>query len=295
MSFWAIGSSKRRPIRRLTAKIVFVGLVTAWRFAGMPTSVSPPLAKATIEGVVRIPSAFSMTFGVPPSMTATQEFVVPRSMPMTLAAISCLRRCGLLIRFVLRGEFVSGFGPHGCSCLALPGGRHPRAAGAGPGAGTSPADRDALHPALRLRAPGHGDGEHPVAEGGRHLVRVDIRAKLQGALEPAVPALAVHGVAALALLLAAEGQDAVVQRDLEVLLLEARQLGDDLHLLLGLADLHVRPGRRPAERGCCGAGAAEEAEEAVEHPVHLALQREEGVCVDVPARGRGCPCAAPRD
>jgi len=72
----------------LTAKIVFVGLVTAWRFAGMPTRVSPLLANATIEGVVRVPSAFSMTFGVPPSMMATQEFVVPRSMPMTLLAMS---------------------------------------------------------------------------------------------------------------------------------------------------------------------------------------------------------------
>src|ERR1051325_5437665 len=37
-----------------------------------------------MEGVVRMPSAFSMTFGVFPSITATQEFVVPRSMPIVL-------------------------------------------------------------------------------------------------------------------------------------------------------------------------------------------------------------------
>src|SRR5262249_26574060 len=37
-----------------------------------------------MEGVVRMPSAFSMTFGVAPSMTATHELVVPRSIPMTL-------------------------------------------------------------------------------------------------------------------------------------------------------------------------------------------------------------------
>ena len=43
------------------AKIVFSGLVTAWRLAGMPTRTSPSLVKATIEGVVRMPSAFSMT------------------------------------------------------------------------------------------------------------------------------------------------------------------------------------------------------------------------------------------
>src|SRR5262245_14071532 len=37
-----------------------------------------------MEGVVRMPSAFSITFGVLPSITATHELVVPRSMPMTL-------------------------------------------------------------------------------------------------------------------------------------------------------------------------------------------------------------------
>src|SRR5436853_6799820 len=65
--------------------MVFSGLVTAWRFAGWPTRRSPSSVKATIDGVVRAPSAFSMTLGVAPSMTATQELVVPRSMPMTLA------------------------------------------------------------------------------------------------------------------------------------------------------------------------------------------------------------------
>src|SRR5258705_12816540 len=60
------------------------GLVTAWRLAGCPTSRSPSSVKATIDGVVRMPSAFSMTFGVMPSITATQELVVPRSIPMTL-------------------------------------------------------------------------------------------------------------------------------------------------------------------------------------------------------------------
>jgi phospholipid/cholesterol/gamma-HCH transport system ATP-binding protein len=37
-----------------------------------------------MDGVVRAPSAFSMTLGLPPSMMATQELVVPRSMPMIL-------------------------------------------------------------------------------------------------------------------------------------------------------------------------------------------------------------------
>src|SRR4051812_21538893 len=84
LSLLTIGSSMRRPISRLIAKNVFSGLVTAWRFAAWPTSRSPESVNATIEGVVRPPSAFSMTFPFLPSITATHEFVVPRSMPITL-------------------------------------------------------------------------------------------------------------------------------------------------------------------------------------------------------------------
>ena len=76
---------ERRPIRRLTANRVFCGLVTAWRLADWPTSTSSSLVKATMEGVVRSPSLFSITRGLPPSMMATHEFVVPRSMPIVFA------------------------------------------------------------------------------------------------------------------------------------------------------------------------------------------------------------------
>ncbi len=73
-----------RPMKRLMEKMVFSGLVTAWRLAGVPTSRCPSLLKATTDGVVRPPSLFSMTVGSPPSRTAMHELVVPRSMPMTL-------------------------------------------------------------------------------------------------------------------------------------------------------------------------------------------------------------------
>src|SRR4029078_5794399 len=67
--------------------MVLSGVVTAWRFAGWPINRSPSLVKATTEGVVRAPSLFSMTFGLPPSITATQLLVVPRSMPITFAIL----------------------------------------------------------------------------------------------------------------------------------------------------------------------------------------------------------------
>jgi hypothetical protein len=48
-----------------------------------PTSRSPSSAKPTTDGVVRPPSSLAITVGWPPSITATTELVVPRSMPMT--------------------------------------------------------------------------------------------------------------------------------------------------------------------------------------------------------------------
>src|SRR4051812_37356634 len=73
------------------AKKVLAGLVTAWRLAGWPTIRSPSSWMPTTEGVVRTPSAFSITFGVLPSMMATHELVVPRSMPIILLMRSLFR------------------------------------------------------------------------------------------------------------------------------------------------------------------------------------------------------------
>ena len=43
----------------------------------------PSLAKPTTEGVTRPPSSLTVTLASPPSITATTELVVPRSIPMT--------------------------------------------------------------------------------------------------------------------------------------------------------------------------------------------------------------------
>src|SRR5438128_12505332 len=72
-------------MNRLIEYTVFSGLTAAWRRASWPTRRSPDLVKATTDGVVRPPSAFGMTTGSPASMTATTEFVVPRSMPTVFA------------------------------------------------------------------------------------------------------------------------------------------------------------------------------------------------------------------
>ncbi len=72
-------------MNRLIEKTVFCGLVTAWRLAAWPTRRSPLFVNATTEGVVRAPSLFSKTTGSPPSITAMQELVVPKSIPKTFA------------------------------------------------------------------------------------------------------------------------------------------------------------------------------------------------------------------
>ena len=66
---------------------MFSGLTTAWLRATRPTRRSWFLLTATTDGTSRSPSAEGMTTGSPPSMTATTELVVPRSMPMIFPII----------------------------------------------------------------------------------------------------------------------------------------------------------------------------------------------------------------
>ena len=83
LSSLTTGSSKRRPIRRLASKMVFMGLEATWFLAPSPTSRSL-LVKATKLGVVRLPWSFAMISTLPLKKTPTHEYVVPRSIPMAL-------------------------------------------------------------------------------------------------------------------------------------------------------------------------------------------------------------------
>jgi hypothetical protein len=71
-------------MNRLMEETVFVGLVMACLLAGSPTFLSPFSTNATMEGVVRFPSLLGITTGSLPSITDTQEFVVPKSIPIIL-------------------------------------------------------------------------------------------------------------------------------------------------------------------------------------------------------------------
>src|SRR6185437_5366866 len=57
--------------------------------AGDLSDQSLPLSvKATTDGVVRLPSALARTLGSPPSIIATHELVVPKSIPITFAILN---------------------------------------------------------------------------------------------------------------------------------------------------------------------------------------------------------------
>src|SRR5215217_7418567 len=93
--------------------MVFSGFVTAWRLATWPTSRSPAFVNATTEGVVRPPSWLGITTGEPPSMTATTEFVVPRSIPIIFAMLrksSCLQTYYRILVFLCQGCMSACFG-----------------------------------------------------------------------------------------------------------------------------------------------------------------------------------------
>src|SRR3979411_1690318 len=61
--------------------MAFSGLTAACLGASGAHSPAPAFGNATTEGVVREPSAFGLTTGSPPSMTAITELVGPRSIP----------------------------------------------------------------------------------------------------------------------------------------------------------------------------------------------------------------------
>ena len=82
-------------MKRLAEKMVLSALTTAWLRAALPTLRSPLLGSLeTTDGTVLLPSAEGMMTGWPPSIKATAELVVPRSIPITLPMmLSCSLIC----------------------------------------------------------------------------------------------------------------------------------------------------------------------------------------------------------
>src|SRR5690348_10757056 len=130
------------------------------------------------------------------------------------------------------------------------------------------ADRDALHLPLRFWALGQSHGQHSVSERRFHPFRIQVGSDLQRTLEFSMPPFTVVSTVALRLLLALEGQHAIMQRQVYVVLLHAGKLSYNLHFLLCLDHLDMRPRSRCAEAS--RNRNAEPAGEIIEEPVHIA-------------------------
>ena len=74
-------------MKRLIEKIVFSGLVMAWRLATWPTSRSPLLVNATTDGVVRVPFLVGDHGRLAGFHDGDTELVVPRSIPIIFPMI----------------------------------------------------------------------------------------------------------------------------------------------------------------------------------------------------------------
>src|SRR3984957_1199589 len=243
-----------------------------WRLAGWPTRTWPSSVKATIDGVVRPPSAFSITLALFPSITATQELVVPRSMPIAFAMIR------LLVQKMRVNAFaVSDFVRLICGTRQVR--REVKTASASRGRlGDSSGgpilllglflDLDFLRLGFgRLR---DRDLQNAVRHGGLNARRIDAGRQLQHAQEYAVAAFAELNVLVflvfLDLLLAANGEGVIVNRNLDVLALKARHLRADLECLVVFRDVDVGDNLRAR---------AYPLREFAEQPINLAVQTEQ--------------------
>src|SRR5512144_861471 len=198
-----------------------------------------------------------MTAGSPPSTTATTEFVVPRSMPITFAmSCSLLSEC-------LDHAFAAG----GAGAIMAPAPNRPRC-----WAALDRLDLDLLRLDLLDLRELHGQYAVPIR-------RLDLPAlhrhrQRERALELAEPALPTIVARVLDLpappTLALDREQVTGDGEVDVLFAESRQLRADHHLVLGL--VHVRGGRPHALRH---SGRGRLAHEVVEKPVHLRLDISE--------------------
>src|SRR3982074_3776923 len=204
-----------------------------WRLAGCPTRISPSSVKATMDGVVRPPSAFSITLALFPSITATQELVVPRSIPIAFAmtrllVFRCVARCfdslerpadrraGGLVWAALQTFLVHVRDAPGASgeTANAPRSRPEGSSGLGLAVlGFGVLDLNLLR--LGFRRLRNRDLENSVRHRGLDARRIDAGRKLQHAEEHAVASLAVLNVLVVLFLdplFAADGEGVILDR-----------------------------------------------------------------------------------
>src|SRR5215475_8226398 len=86
IAFFTSSEKKYRPIRRLAEYTVLSARVMMLRLAVFPTSTVPSSRNETTEAWLTSPHSFGSTTGSPFSTIDTQEYEVPRSMPIAMSS-----------------------------------------------------------------------------------------------------------------------------------------------------------------------------------------------------------------
>ncbi len=129
-------------------------------------------------------------------------------------------------------------------------------------------DGDALRLALRFGLLRQANRQHAVLEGRLHLVRVNVLSDGDPALEGAFPALAVEGAVLFQALLALQRQYSIVERHVDVALLEARSSATTL-ISSWVSEISMCGARGGIPRHL------EVAQEIIEHPIHFPMKCQE--------------------
>src|SRR3954447_6967238 len=146
------------------------------------------------------------------------------------------------------------------------------------------ADLDPALLLLRFGRLGQRHAQHAVLEGRLHLVGIDREGQADRAGKAAVGPL--HHMVVLLLVLVRyllftmDRQNVIAQGNLDIVLVNARQLDEDLQILVGFADINARH-RHTAGCKRLGTGSSFRQTEApegfIEQAVHLAMQSKEWV------------------
>ena len=88
-SDWTCLSLNLLPINLFASNTVFKGFIAAWFFAASPTILSVSV-KPTYDGVVLFPWSFAIISTLSFCHTPTQEYVVPKSIPIAISVSSII-------------------------------------------------------------------------------------------------------------------------------------------------------------------------------------------------------------
>src|SRR5688572_6580176 len=157
------------------------------------------------------------------------------------------------------------------------------------------ADLDPALLLLRFGRFGQSDSQHAVLEGRLNLIGIDREGQADRAGKAAVGPL--HHMVVLLLvfvrylLFTTDRQNVIGQRDLDVVLVDARQLDEDLQVLVGFADINARHRHAGGDRLGASSTFRQAPKGFIKQAVHLAMQSKKWItALSLRRRGETAEC-----